>query len=65
MAKNLKKWLDDTRLDLKEALDERLNALWERAVIAPLMQLTEEHEPEDHPAQNADNIIELRSAVSA
>jgi hypothetical protein len=64
VAKNLKKWFDDTRPDLKEALDERLNALWERAVIAPLMRLTEEHEPEDHPARNADNIIGLRSAVS-
>ena len=44
---HLKTWFDETQPELKETLDKRLNALWERAVIAPLMQLTEEHEPAD------------------
>ena len=44
---HLQVWFDETRPDLKETLDERLNAIWERSVIAPLRHLTEEHEPED------------------
>ena len=44
---HLQEWFDETRPDLKETLDERLNAIWERSVIAPLRDLTEEHEPED------------------
>lgn len=61
---HLNRWFDETRPDLKEALDERLGALWERAVIAPLMQLTEEGEPED-PIPDEVNIIELRTPISA
>lgn len=65
VAQNLQEWFDDTRPDLKEALDERLNALWDRAVIAPLMQLTEEHERSDNLTPEAGNIIAFRPAVSA
>ena len=65
VVEHLHRWFDDARPDLKEVLDERLSGLWERVVIAPLMQLTEEHEPEDNPLPNAENIIALRSAVSA
>ncbi len=65
VAQNLKEWFDDTRPDLKEALDERLNALWDRAVIAPLMQLTEEHDRSDNLTSGDGNIIAFRSAVSA
>jgi hypothetical protein len=49
VARRLHRWFDDTRSDLKEVLDERLSTLWERVVIAPLMQLTEEHGPEEDP----------------
>lgn len=52
---HLQTWFDETRPELKKTLDERLNALWERSVIAPLMQLTEEHEPIELPG--ADNVI--------
>lgn len=62
---HLHRWFDDTRSDLKEALDERLGALWERAVITPLMQLTEDSAPEDDPVSDGGNVIALRSAVSA
>ena len=34
---HLQVWFDETRPDLKETLDERLNAIWERSVIAPLI----------------------------
>ena len=44
---HLQKWFDETRPDLKETLDDRLNALWERTVIAQLMEMTEEHQAED------------------
>ncbi|MCB2009010.1 MAG: transcriptional regulator [Geminicoccaceae bacterium] len=54
VVEHLHCWFDDTRPDLKEALDERLGALWEREVIAPLMQLTEEREPEDDPLPDAE-----------
>ncbi len=65
VAQNLQKWFDDTRPDLKESLDERLNALWERTVIGPLMQLTEEHEHPESSVSSAENIIAFRPAVSA
>lgn len=64
VAQNLQEWFDDTRPDLKEALDERLNALWDRAVIAPLMQLTEEHERPDNLTPETGNIIAYRTVVS-
>lgn len=65
VAQNLQEWFDDTRPDLKEALDERLSALWDRAVIAPLMQLTEEHERSDNLTPEAGNIVAFRSVISA
>lgn len=65
VATNLNRWFDDTRPDLKEALDERLNALWERTVIAPLMQLTEEHEPQEESYLGAGNVVAFHSAASA
>lgn len=49
VVQHLHHWIDNTRSDLKEVLDERLCTLWERVVIAPLMQLTEEHSPEEDP----------------
>ncbi|KRS12066.1 helix-turn-helix domain-containing protein [Roseovarius indicus] len=62
---HLQAWFDDTRPELKETLDERLNALWERSVIAPLMQLTEEHEPEDGSDPERENVLAFPSAASA
>lgn len=66
---HLRKWFDETRPDLKETLDERLRALWERAVIAPFMQITEEHEPARDlsagAATEADSVEEYPSASSA
>jgi len=44
---HLREWFEETRPELKETLDERLNALWSRSAIEPLMQLTEEHDPAD------------------
>jgi hypothetical protein len=42
----LHKWFDEAQPGLKETLDERFNTLWKRVVIAPLMQMTEEQQPE-------------------
>lgn len=48
--RRLRTWFEDTRPDLEEALDEQVNALWERVVIAPLMELGEENAPEQSSA---------------
>lgn len=50
----LSEWFEYTRPDLKETLDVRLNALWQRLVITPLLQLAEEQEP-DAAGPNADS----------
>ena len=42
---HLRSWFDEERPDLKESLDNRLVALWERSVIGPLMELAEEQNP--------------------
>jgi len=67
IEEHLRTWFDDTRPDLKETLDERLNALWERAVVAPLMQLTEEHEPASEASadQEEGNVVSFPSTASA
>jgi hypothetical protein len=62
---HLQKWFDDTRPDLKETLDNRLTALWERVVIAPLMEMTEEQQPDLSPHTEAENIIGFPSTASA
>ena len=62
---HLQKWFDDTRPDLKETLDNRLTALWERVVIAPLMEMTEEQQPDLSPQTEAENIIGFPSTASA
>ena len=49
---HLLNWFEE-RVDLKETLDARLNALWKRLVITPLLQLAEEQEP-DAAGPNAD-----------
>ena len=49
---HLLKWFEE-RVDLKGTLDARLNALWKRLVITPLLQLAEEQEP-DAAGPNAD-----------
>ncbi|ORE91058.1 XRE family transcriptional regulator [Stappia sp. 22II-S9-Z10] len=59
VARHLDQWFDNARPELKQALDERLSALWDRVVIAPLMQLTEEHRPEE----NATSIAGSRSGL--
>ena len=43
---HLRSWFEKKRPDLKETLDARLNALWQRLVIKPLLQLAEEQEPD-------------------
>ena len=65
IEEHLRTWFDETRPDLKETLDERLNALWEREVIIPLMHLTEEHEPSDDPVPGVTDVNAPRSSVSA
>lgn len=65
VVRHLQQWFDETRPDLKEALDERLGALWDRTVIAPLMQLTEEEGPTEDPSSATGNVIAFRSAASA
>jgi hypothetical protein len=64
VAENLRQWFDDARPDLKEALDERMAALWERVVIAPLLQLTEEHEPEEASNSAYRNVVAFPSVAS-
>ncbi len=65
VVSHLETWFDETRPELKETLDERLNALWDRSVIAPLMQLTEEHEPEDSSDRKSENVLAFPSTASA
>ena len=65
IEEHLRTWFDDTRPDLKKTLDGRLNALWDRSVIAPLMQLTEEHEPEDASDPESENVLAFPSDASA
>ena len=50
---HLLNWFEK-HVDLKETLDARLNALWKRLVITPLLQLAEEQEP-DAAGPNADS----------
>lgn len=50
---HLLKWFEK-RVDLKGTLDARLNALWKRLVITPLLQLAEEQDP-DAAGPNADS----------
>ena len=45
IVEHLLKWFEKKHPELKEALDSRLIALWERSVINPLMELAEEQEP--------------------
>ena len=42
VVQHLLDWFEEKRPDLKQTLDVRLNALWKRSVIAPLMQLAKE-----------------------
>ena len=65
VERHLQSWFEETRPDLKEVLDARLNALWERSVIAPLMQLTQEHEPEEQPDPKTGNVLEFSSAATS
>ena len=58
-------WFDGTRADLKEVLEERLAALWQRTVIAPLLQLTEEHDPDDDNHEEDENVVAFPSSASA
>lgn len=63
VAGHLRLWFEDTRPDLKETLDERVNTLWDRLVIAPLMHLAEEHVVEEK--YSADNVVPFPSTLSA
>ena len=42
---HLRYWFEEERPELKEMLDNRLMALWERSVLQPLMELAEEQDP--------------------
>ena len=45
VVRHLQEWFEDRRPALKETLEARLDVLWQRSVIAPLMRLAEEQEP--------------------
>lgn len=62
---HLHKWFDEVQPGLKETLDKRINTLWERVVIAPLMQMTEEQQPKVASDAEAENVIKFPSAASA
>ena len=65
VLQHLSNWFEETRPDLKETLDARLNALWERSVITPLMQLAEEQEPEAGSEPETGNVVRFPSMASA
>lgn len=45
IVRHLLKWFEEQHPELKERLENRLIALWERSVIEPLMELAEEQNP--------------------
>ncbi len=45
IVEHLLSWFEEKQPELKEKLDNRLIALWERSVIDPLMELAEEQDP--------------------
>jgi transcriptional regulator with XRE-family HTH domain len=54
----LENWFE-SRADLKEQLEEMVNSLWERTVVAPLMRLADETTPEPEVAL-LENVVEFR-----
>ncbi|MBO1077248.1 helix-turn-helix domain-containing protein [Roseomonas marmotae] len=58
VAGELEKWFE-SRADLKEQLEEMVNSLWERTVLAPLMRLADETTPEPEVAM-LENVVEFR-----
>ena len=65
VRKHLYNWFENEGANLKNVLDDRLEALWIRIVIEPLTQLTEEHEPESGSDSDSTNIVHFPSVESA
>ena len=65
VVRHLLDWFEEKHPELKETLDTRLNALWERSVIAPLMLLAEEQEPEAGSEPDTGNVVKFPSTASA
>ena len=64
VLQHLSEWFEETRPDLKKTLDARLNALWKRSVITPLLLLAEEHEPEAGADAHGGNVVRFPSTAS-
>ena len=65
VVRHLLDWFEEKHPELKETLDTRLDALWDRSVIAPLMQLAEEQKPEARLEPDTRNVVKFRSTASA
>ena len=61
---HLRQWFDEEKPELKDTLDERLNALWNRLVVLPLRELTEEEVSVSSQEPHGNNVVEFASAVS-
>lgn len=59
----VEKWFEG-QTDLKGRLEDIVNALWEQAVIAPLLRLSQENAP-GVSVEFSNNVIPLRARVSA
>ena len=64
VSQHLQGWFNDEGSDLTEILEARLEALWKRLVIEPLMLLSEEQEPETGSDPGTENVVRFPSAAS-
>ena len=64
IGRHLRDWFEEKHPKLGETLDTRLEALWRRSVIAPLMQLCEEQEPGATCESDTGKVVESSSTVS-
>ena len=63
VVQHLRNWFDEKHPELQETLDTRLDALWQRSVISPLMQLAEEQEPDARFGPDTENVGEFSSTT--
>ena len=65
VGRHLREWFEEKHADLKETLEARLDALWQRSVIVPLMQLAEKQDPEARCGTETGNVVKVSSTASA
>ena len=63
VLQHLSNWFEEERPDLKETLDARMDVLWERSVITPLLQLAEQQDPEAESGADSGRAAEPQSTA--